>query len=458
MIMIIENDDVIVKNMCSQLFSAVDIKAITNSRGFDKQCISNRDAFQHYFYSTVGLDKSIESLTANERIFLFYMGNEWVGVEFFQSLYPDLVNDKRFCRTVTQRYSEIHKAVQKNLLRKGLLLIGECYGDTKIECIRYKVPELFYKQLPAPFTQKYKIDKPGKYDERRVRKLISARLEQHDEQRFVDNMHIDNGVLRLGKLDFSLAAITAWQNEQLFKAVTAGCKDKEKFIKNFMGAFDYLAENEWVTTESLQPMIKFIFPLNETVDIENIFKVAYELGCLMKVEQDNTSYYRAANFIEGANHDQLDPETFLTLKDDGFIIDPNIIPYQQFADLAAVGFFSILNNKLKVDFNFVKLAKMGLDSLEKPLFVWMRKQSALLDDALKQIQTKHGKILLHKNLALLKVNDLRLKAQMIKSYQNSEEVLFLPSDYIAIPNAMVGELEKLIKKLGYAIKRDAAHV
>ena len=97
---------------------------------------------------------------------------------------------------------------------------------------------------------------------------------------------------------------------------------------------------------------------------------------------------------------------------------------------------------------------MDADFLCSPLLSWMREKLPLLEHQVNQIQLKHGKILLHKNLILAKVNDLRVKAQLVKACQNMKDVLFLPNDFLAFPQSYRQELERIIKKNGYAIRKN----
>jgi hypothetical protein len=113
--------DTQVRKMCSDILTSADMKAIAAARNFDKQSLLSRDRFEKYFYSVVGLQNAIDSLTHDERIFLYYMGDEWVDVKFFSPLYRKPADEKKYqYDTYTRKYTDVYKCIQNNLSEQQL--------------------------------------------------------------------------------------------------------------------------------------------------------------------------------------------------------------------------------------------------------------------------------------------------------------------------------------------------
>lgn len=453
-------DATYIKEMCHKILTNTDLKAIVAGRGFDKHCLSSRDKFENYFHSVIGLDQAISSLEQQEKIFLYYLyvQGDWVTVDFFIPLYKTAAATYQY-GTYTQKYNDIYKLIQSNLIRKGILAIRESYGDSKLERWRFKVPELFAKYLPEPFNKMLQSDQDGETDEIKLRSKIAECLLTKNSQKMSDLVHISGERLYFGNNKFCMATLKSWQKQKWCQNYVTDLKKQfkdrenkftEKFQQYIVTAFKKLANKHWITSKSLQPLLNFIFAPNKIIKPEKILEIGYSLGCLQKISIDGNIYYSNVDLI--STQDTSNPELYLKLVNNGFIVNLKKIPYVQLANLAAVGSFFNLDKKLFVSFKFADLMKMDTNFLESPLLCWMSQQSAMLAQQIKEIQIKHGKVLLHKNILVAKINDLRLKAHIIKACEKEKDIIFLPNDFLAFPKTKKPELEKLIKKVGYAIK------
>ncbi len=452
--------DTQVRKMCSDILTSTDMKAIAAARNFDKQSLLSRDRFEKYFYSVVGLQNAIDSLTHDERIFLYYMGDEWVDVKFFSPLYKPADEKKYQYDTYTRKYTDVYKCIQNNLIRKGVLIVRESYGDSKLERLRFNIPDLFLKYIPGPFIEKNQINAEIVVDETRLRNKISECLTEKNNEKKSDGVYIKNCKLYFGEKNFCLESIYSWQqNKWYHSCLTSEIKQSKnrndvesKLTKYLAKSFQALDSQYWVQPVALQPLLNFIYYPNEPIESEKVFIAGYSLGCLRRASIDGKTYYSCANLLNQDEEYALRPDYYLEPMNNGFLIDLKKIPYTHLAALVKYGSFSKHKNKLLIIFEFNALTKMNTAFIESPLLSWIRQKNRLLDEQVKQIQIKHGKILLHQNILIAKVNDLRLKAYIIKAYENVKDIIFLPNDFIVFPKAMRSEFDKLIKKAGYAIK------
>ena len=93
--------------MCHQVLSNADVKAICKSRGFSARESASRALFENFFLSDIGVEAAIGSLTKEETVLLHllkYTG-EAVDVSFFARIYGDKQLKSHYHHyTFTQRY------------------------------------------------------------------------------------------------------------------------------------------------------------------------------------------------------------------------------------------------------------------------------------------------------------------------------------------------------------------
>ena len=87
-----------------------------------------------------------------------------------------------------------------------------------------------------------------------------------------------------------------------------------------------------------------------------------------------------------------------------------------------------------------------------PLLLWLKEKSKTIASKLNDIEKIYGKILLHSNILIAKINDFKLKAILQKNYNQTNKMIFLPNDYIVALKEERKNIEKLVLKSGFAVK------
>src|SRR5436305_11531753 len=172
--------------MSHDVLSAADIKAICKSRGFSEKEAQSRSLFENVFLSSIGLEGAMKTLTDAEvaALHLLHMENVVGDVTFFERLYGGKQAGSRAYGTFTQQFRPIFDAVQRNLIRKGVLIIGAAKTNspqkTKMELWRYCFPPEFGPFLPPLFHPSVHSGQTGRSQEDRVRadlrRLVQDRL------------------------------------------------------------------------------------------------------------------------------------------------------------------------------------------------------------------------------------------------------------------------------------------
>lgn len=450
--------------MITDYLNATDMKHICQARKFDAKCAKSKDVFETSFSSTQGLPDAIETLTDRERIFLSYMGDKMVDVSFFAPLYPDEVD--RY-GTYTQSYGTLFKKIWANLVRKGLLSVTQRYADTNLERWRFKVPSLYQSFIPAPFRTLTEINE--------IPLPADNSLRQHITEMFITqggsapklgsySLRVSDNILKIGKERFNLSILNKWQRRQINQVCYPQFHRRLNFEPESDVMFDVLATaleqlkpGQFFSERDISPLIHFLPDPKRELKTSVVCQAAVDFGLFSKIYHNNKVFY-------GRGHDVVyahTPDEFLILDKDAFIIDMIKVPYQMLETLASICHFKTQKakgdqpRKLIVVPDMIRLAKQDLSLLESPLVKWMCDQSTSLKQSFDRIMEKHGRILLHKNLLIAKVSDLRLKAQCIKKFEYDEQVKFLANDYMVFPKSKLSVVQKFVEKAGYAVKEQS---
>lgn len=104
----------LLQKMCNYYLTNIDIRAIAKNRGFSATETKNRQVFQNYFVSDIGMTQVMASLTQKEHIFLHYLSylNKEQDISVFERLYS-VNNPSDFFQSSTQKYKTTIKQIQK---------------------------------------------------------------------------------------------------------------------------------------------------------------------------------------------------------------------------------------------------------------------------------------------------------------------------------------------------------
>src|SRR4051812_4806277 len=204
--------------MCHDVLSAADIKAICKSRGFSEKEANSRSLFENVFLSSIGVEGAMTTLTDAEvaALHLLHMENRVVDVTFFERLYGGKQAGSRVYGTFTQQFRPIFDAVQRNLIRKGVLIIAAAKTNspqkTKMELWRYRFPPEFGPFLPRLFHPSVHSGQTGSVQADRVRTDLRRLVQdQPVGPRRLDAIHLDAGGLTIGRRPFSVTAVQEWR-------------------------------------------------------------------------------------------------------------------------------------------------------------------------------------------------------------------------------------------------------
>ncbi len=453
--------------MCQQVLSAADIKAICKSRGFSSREASSRTLFESYLLSDIGVETALASLSQEKVILLHLLKLEGqaVDIRFFERLSP---KKDIWHSTFTQRYTQVFKTVQNSLIRKGLLLIAVAPGSaTKMERWRFRFPREFEAFLPPILrsVERYKV--AGDIQHAALRQRVVSILENQRKPSVNEPSEypvtLDHGQLRIENQPFSVQALLKWQQDHWQRLVWGACGGKHRQsankVKTFQGkpfsplvnyAFAKLGANEWVPGDELSTLLRLFYHGTKPPDSLEVCEVGWKLGCLAKHTVQGKDFYRLAKLPEDADED---PKRYLAFTPDSDLhVDLKTIPYQSLECLASISELKVADSRLIAMPHPIKLGRASEVTWNHPLTLWLRNNSTAFRKNIETIEARRGKQIIHTNLVLARVKDLSLKVELQKAFSAPTQLVILPNDFIAFPPERLEDIRRLIGKSGYVVK------
>jgi len=441
-----------------KLLSATEIKTICKNRKLPVNQHITEDTFKNFFSSSVGVDYAISQLSPEEvAALLLIKADEGVDASNYAMLYPSQTYG-----TFTQKYQDTYKSIMQNLVRKGILIVDDNNsGDSKLERIRFTFPNEFKNKLPAPFLEIIEGHYQAEACDISLRNKI-CKIYNGQPANIKTNLYIENGLLQFNSGIFKLSAFDKWRKESLEQYIikeyknSKGYNGKNTFWKQFdlvkvlLDAFTRLKTNQFTSSESINSIFKVIYGDQHGINLEDVLIKTAELGFLGRITLDNKNYYQYKNTLE---EESLQAKDYLISEAGRFIVVLNKIPCKALEQLSASCNFTIENKKTYITPDFSRLVQIYHTFKDTDLFIHLKNNLKSLSDRINEIEEKHGKVLLHSNLLIAKINDFKLLASLTKAYAGSNKFLFLPNDYIAFVQEERTNIEKLIAKSGFTVKK-----
>lgn len=452
--------------MCHEMLNKTDMKAIRKARGFPIEANDSKSLLESVFLSHVGVAAAMSKLTTEEVALLHLLNliDNTVNIEFFARIYGDSkTRAKSYLYTFTQRYSDVFKKVQRSLVRKGILLAAEVgNGDTKLERMRFRLPNEFKAFLPPlfPAAKDRALDGLGDSNQTVLREKIMTSLNKikvTQKSNEAYKVRVSSGNLYFGDRRFSLKKLQEWQHYK-WKPAIPSISSPSHNIKNiepiqFVSyAFGELKANEWMLADELTLFLD-IFYYNESVPkATEICKKGWQCGCLAKQKTNGNVYYRLAPPLS-SKESQVLPDIYLSVTSQGTVkIDLQAIPYEALEYLTRISDLKVQNGTLTASANLNKFGDAPDHLRRHELSLWLRDNAEEFKQMMALVDERWGKQILHDNLFVARVRDLTLKVRLQQAFPDPKQLITLSNEFVAFPRGLLSEVEKVVKKTGNVIK------
>ena len=465
------NTPEMLKNMCLLELSQADIKAIVRSRGFESDIAASPALLQHVFLAPQGVREALGSLAEKELLGLHLLnhGAEEVGLEFFQTIYPDSVSKDQW-GTHTARFKGLLQQVKASLVRRGVLVFStlpEGYEQRSIsERMRFCFPEEFGPCLPAPFHPRRLAADAVREHRTNVRQeklaeildLESAPVSKSDGTEQV-RWRLDDGKLLFGGHPFSAERFRAWPAARLAAAFPGGGKDKKNAFRPvplLLYALSRLHDDEWLAPDDVAPLWRLALPGAKTPEPRVICEAGFEGGLLEKAEQDGTLFYRWRGLVETGTG--AAPENFVDARNPAEIrIGLDRVTLEALQQLGEVARFRVEEGRLRAAPSLLRMSHATAATLASPVIRWLCEHHAAFRTVAGKIEQRRGSLIVHHNLFVAKVNDPALKVRLEKEFEAPGQLVALSDGHVAFPSDLLPRVQTWMKKSGHVIKTVSRH-
>jgi len=476
-----------VYQMCHTVLSAADMKAISKNRGFSERETASRSTFETRWLSSTGVEAMMKSLSTAEitALHLLSMENRVVTIAFFERLYGGGKN----YGTYTQQLKPVFDAVQRNLVRKGLLVITEAnttsMTKTKMELWRFYFPPEFAPYLPRLFDDSLHTSAAGGSQEDKFRAELRQLLQDplRGKKQYTGVELVDGQIL-IDKAPFSVQTVNAWRHNAWNRVViNAGFKrdhgipvyhlstpyigfisDDEDAEASYHSStplpfiryvFEQLAADEWLLPNALNTVLDIGYSNANHPAAEVICQLGWETNNLARHRKNGVDYYRLVD----ARHRPVDipPERYLRFEDSGIFVDIDTIPERALEQISAIATLKIEARRFKVGLSLAKLVDHFESLRDLPLAAYFQEHSAEFRSLTERIAAQWGKLIVHQHVYVARITDLSLRVKLQKAFDAQDpdtpaRLIVLSDEYVAFPRALIGEVEKLVKKSGHVVK------
>jgi hypothetical protein len=456
--------------MCHEVLTQADIKAVCRNRGLPLQAAQSRSLFESLFLSDTGVTGALNGLERDELALLHLLKafGESVDVAFFHRLYRS--KERLFFGTYAQRHQDTLAKVKERLVRGGLLIMA-CAPETdpptaKMERWRFALPAQVAALLPSLLGSARSLEGPGSWCSHVARdKLKTVVHTAPGREAGNDQLGIVAGELRMGGLPFRAARLHAWQRGQWREEMITTkvpAQPKPQFIERAEDnscklapieaatrILESLADRMWIDADSLSaPLSVFC---GTVVDGQSVCESGWRWGCLAKQEAQGKAWYRLAEEPRAAD---VSLDRFMEITADGQVkVSLDEVPLESLEDLVATTNQRSAQGSrpsLLLTPNLVKLGPATEDLWTRPLFAWLKDNSTAFRQAAEACEQRRGKTILHENVSVAHVTDLALRVAINKAL--GDRIVTLGEEFIAFPNEVHAEVRKIVGKSGYVIK------
>jgi hypothetical protein len=462
------------KNMCHNVLNGTDMRAICKARRFPKEAQTSPTLLESFFLSDAGVEAAASTLTPQELILIHLLNfaDETVDITFFSRLYGNDTTRHAYSTSFTQRHKETLKQVQRNLVRKGILLMAEkaLGGQTKMERWRFKFPKEFAPFLPPIFppASNRLLEGDGNSNQNALRKKIGELLTttSSSSKRIKRKYELNllNGQLYIGERPFKQKYVWEWQRYHWQATISPVQKLhnhlREVAPSEFVAyAFDQLKANEWIQPDELSALLKLFYYDSEVPKAKEVCEAGWKWGYLAKQSVNGLTYYRPIQ-EQASTSQNLAAESYLEIKGDSLIVGFETIPYEQLEYLNLMAKFKVVDGWLTAKPDLGKIGNVFHEIHEHPLTLWLRENMASegslsfasFDSLMKKVEEQWGEQIIHQNLLVARIKDFSLKVRLEQTFAGSKQIVLLSDEWIAFPRTLLPEIEKAVKKNGHLIK------
>ena len=461
--------EAMVEKMYNKTLNAAELGSIGKNRGIPRRELSSTTLFETVFLSDKGLGSSFRSLDQKEiaLLHLLKLADKDVDVSFFEPVYGDIekIGKWSYYDSFSKRYREVLKNVRRSLVRKGVIIFAESdeywSNETKMERLKFRFPREFHDLLPSPFSSLKRIKRSAhvknKIARESVKRVIDVEHGAISGESGKFNVTIKNGRLAICGKRFQNKLIRKWQLESWKRGAMSNLKKIETIGSPFdvlQYAFSTLKKDEWIEPDDLSVFWDILYPEKGKPDNSRICEKGMKGGCLARCKFKGKVYCRPSEIEEEGD---VRPKNYILTGEGGSLnIDLDLIPFTDLEVLADISRMEVRDSKLTVSPDIVSIGKHYREIRDHPLTIWLEENSDVFGRALKDVDGRWGKCIIHKDIMMARVTDLSLRVKLQKTFKGKKGIHPLDGDFIAFPAALLPDISRSVERAGFVVRMNGS--
>jgi hypothetical protein len=268
---------------------------------------------------------------------------------------------------------------------------------------------------------------------------------------------LTDGELLLGGKPFSVERFRAWPMRRL-AADFPGLKqqvDAFRPVPMLRYALSRLGEDEWAAPDDLLPFWKLGLPDGKAPEPRTLCDAGFECGLLEASVQDGTRLYRWRGLVDAASG--TPPEHYVAVEvQRRFKSIWSAFPSKPWR-LTEVSHLRVAEGRLRAAPSLLKISHSPAATIESEVFRWLRQHHAGFRTAVENIEEKRGKLIVHENLLVAKVNDPALQVTIEREFAAPGQFVSLARGFVAFPTGLLPRVQAWMRKSGHVIKSVSSH-
>ena len=120
--------------------------------------------------------------------------------------------------------------------------------------------------------------------------------------------------------------------------------------------------------------------------------------------------------------------------------------------MSEVSQLRVAEGRLRAAPSHLKISHTPAATLESEVFRWLRQNHTGFKTAIEDIEEKRGKLIVHENLLLAKVNDPALQVTIEREFAAPGQLVSLARGFVAFPTGLLPRVQSWMRKSGHVIK------
>ncbi len=443
---------------CRDVLGARDLTAICRHRGFNAPA-GGKEALASFvaprLLSPDGAARAMASLEEPWLVVLHRIAMEDgpIGLDDLRAAVQTEV------RSYEADYPAFFRKVADGLLSRGVVIVEDrppmgSRGGSRFARFSFHLPEAHRPLLPpfpAPTQPLSAAVEPGRSLRfcreaiREAARRASSRPASVSEgllDRIASIISFDEGRLLIGGSGARDAAAFLRKVRALWAA--GGAKSCRLAFRAAGHVLSHVATGRGVTVNDLRGALSRMGLKASDDDLARFCEEGHQAGFLAG---ERGCYRALPDPGEGGNEEEL---SFGEVKG-GIEVDLDRTGLGPLLELASVSRVEPVGGALRLIPNVVLLGRAGDGLGALPALRRVRGSSAAFEQAADHVERRHGRLILHEGLLVLRIEDPALRTSL--SRRLGEGIRSLGGPYLAAPRGLAEQAEKLVRKEGFSLRR-----